>query len=388
MHGYKVLIVDDDVGDRKLLRRLFKGLGMVIDLAEAESVDAAQALSDQPFDAIFLDHQLPATTGLSALANFREIWPRTAIFMMTGFGDESIAKSAILEGASDYLIKSTIDETTVLKLLKSGVESARLRARMEEQREDLATFAEVLVHDFRAPIRAAAFLSQQIREDLDDGEIEDVKHGLSVLETSASQMMDMLKSLSDHVRFDREDIAEHAAPIDLITRALKTLEYEVTEATAKIEIQPGSPENPVICKPPQVAQVLQNLIANAIKFSGNENPSIRVSTSLLGCDEMLFEISDNGIGVPNEFLNRVFEPFKRVPGNGRTKGTGLGLATCKKVIDRHGGRIWCESDGVSGTQMRFTLPLAAAIASPHDQCGQRPAWPKVPKFFLPQNHGT
>ena len=357
MGSYQILVVDDDLGDRKLLRRLLIGIDLTTQVSEAEDVVAGLGMSDQLFDAIFLDYRLPGMTGLSALAEFRKTWPQAVIFLMTGQGDEGVAKSAILEGASDYLTKATIDEATILKILKRGGDSARLRARSKEQHDDLATFAEVLVHDFRAPIRAAAYLSKQIKEDLGEGDFDEVRHGLTVLEKASSQMMDMLKSLSDHVRFDRDPVFEATSPEALVKMALSILDREISYAGIEIDVQSTVNKEQVLCKPPEVAQVLQNLVANALKFSGGTLPKITVRLSRLGCDEVLFEVCDAGIGIPSHFLKRVFEPFKRVPGTGETKGTGLGLATCKKVIDRHGGRIWCESDGNKGTQMRFTLPL-------------------------------
>ena len=83
---------------------------------------------------------------------------------------------------------------------------------------------------------------------------------------------------------------------------------------------------------------------------------------------VVFEVADRGIGIPEKFLERIFEPFKRVPRTGNTQGTGLGLATCKKVVQRHGGRIWCLSDPEKGTSIRFTLPIAEmANQNAHDE---------------------
>ncbi len=80
---------------------------------------------------------------------------------------------------------------------------------------------------------------------------------------------------------------------------------------------------------------------------------------------VVFRISDKGIGIPKEFEGRVFEPFKRVPGTGDTKGTGLGLATCKKVVQRHGGQIWCQPKLAMGTSIAFTIPVSDGLANKH-----------------------
>ena len=358
MHGLSVLIVDDDFGDRKLFRRILSGSGLSPTVVEAETADAAYEQRDQAFDAIFLDYHLPMTTGLKVLSSFRKYWPRAAIFIMTGQGDEEVAKSAIMEGASDYLSKSQIDEPRLVALIKNGVTAARMRSRLEEQHDDLATFSEVLVHDFRAPIRAAAFLTQQISEDLESGQMEDALHGLSVLNASTLQMGDMLKSLSDHIRFDRDEVFEAAQPFDLLERALKTQEIDLAETEATVEKNASMVVPSVHCQPPQIVQVLQNLVANALKFSGGERPHLTLAIKEDRCGMVRFDVIDRGIGIPDEFRERAFEPFKRVPGTGETNGTGLGLATCKKVVRRHGGQIWCESTVGQGTKMSFTLPIA------------------------------
>lgn len=356
MHGLSVLIVDDDFGDRKLLRRILGASDLGATIVEVETADAALELGDSKFDAVFLDYHLPMTEGLSALSACRAAWPRAAVFLMTGHGDEDVAKSAILQGASDYLSKSQIHASRLIGILKNGVVAARMRTRLEEQHDDLSTFAEVLVHDFRAPIRAAAFLAEQIEEDLDAGDLDEVRHGLSVLRASAVQMSDMVRSLSDHVRFDRDEAFEAARPEALLRGVLQTLDLELKQSGAVVEISSSIALPPVICQPPQIAQTLQNLISNAIKYAGDSAPQIMVTVNQDTCGMVVFDVADNGIGIPAEFLDRIFEPFKRVPGSGDTQGTGLGLATCKKVVQRHGGRIWCVSELGRGTSVRFTLP--------------------------------
>ena len=357
MQGLKILIVDDDFGDRKLFRRLLSESDLAPLLLEAETTEAAEAFHDQALDAIFLDYHLPMVSGLSVLSSFRKTWPSAAIFLMTGQGDEDIAKSAIQEGASDYLSKSQIEATRLIRLLKNGIRAARMRRRLEEQYDDLSTFSEVLVHDFRAPIRATAFLTEQIEEDLNSGQIEQARKGLSVLNASALQMREMLRSLSDHIRFDRDDAFEAARPWEMLEQAILTQDSDISEASALIHKLVSIDLPTVRCQPQQIIQVLQNLIANALKYAGDRPPDITIEVKLDDCGMMVFEVRDQGIGIPEEFLERVFEPFKRVPGRSDIKGTGLGLATCKKVVQRHGGRIWCTSEHDQGTTMRFTLPV-------------------------------
>jgi len=111
---------------------------------------------------------------------------------------------------------------------------------------------------------------------------------------------------------------------------------------------------------PQLIQLLQNLIGNGIKYCDGPVPRIHLTATRRDEDSWLFSLNDNGIGIPEVDRKRIFDPFVRVSASSKRDGTGLGLATCRKIIERHGGRIWCESTADSGkdsgTIFFFTLP--------------------------------
>jgi signal transduction histidine kinase len=111
----------------------------------------------------------------------------------------------------------------------------------------------------------------------------------------------------------------------------------------------------VMADPLQLSQVLQNLISNAIKFHGDEKPHIYISAEQKG-KEWVFSVSDNGIGIPAEHSERIFEIFQRLHNKKEYPGTGIGLATCKKIVERHGGRIWVKSEPGKGSTFYFTIP--------------------------------
>ncbi|MDA3889275.1 MAG: ATP-binding protein [Allgaiera sp.] len=351
-----VLLIDDDAGDRKLVRRLIGSCSAEARVTEAASVDEALvADQDQP-DAIFLDHLLPGRTGLDCIEDLRARWPWSAIFIMTGQGDEVLAKSAIQAGATDYIPKNALSHNAVGRMLQNGVRAARERWKLEEQRRDLTLFSEVLVHDFKAPIRAASFLSDQIFEDFEAGDAQEAREGLRLLGKAARQMMDTVTSLEQHIRLDRE--VEHipVGVAEILDSALTAIDDEIRRSGAQIEIHAHPALREVTCNAPQIAQVVQNLVANAIKYRGTAIPEIRIDVTDQDGTSVLFELRDNGIGIAEEFRERVFEPFKRLPGRSEVQGTGLGLATCKKFVVRHGGRIWCDAAEDGGSVFRFTLP--------------------------------
>ncbi len=360
---FKILIVDDDAVDSKLVRRLLVQAGSRSDAHAVTTVaDALDFGAMQP-DAVFLDHLLPGQSGLEALPALREKWPQAAFFLMTGRGGEDLAKSAIQAGATDYISKAVINPAALQRIVEKGVVSARLNWKLAQQQAELATFSDVLVHDLKAPIRAVDYLCQQVEEDLDAGDYDEVRGALALMRKSTRHMMNMLRSLADHIRMDRLEAFEEADPREIVETALAALEREIAESGAEVtvNIPPGLP--PVRCGLPVITQVLQNLVANAIKYAGAAVPRLGISvTEMAG--EMRFEVADNGIGIAPEHQALVFEPFRRVPGQAHVEGTGLGLATCRKQVLRHDGRIWCESAPGAGTKMVFCLPLTGQSRAP------------------------
>ena len=357
MSELKVLLIDDDSIVRDTLKSLLEQLDEEISIAEAETVIAAQSLEATAFDAVFLDHNPTEDSGLASLEDVREHWPNAGLFFMTSLENVHIAKAAIQMGASDCLVKSELSEANFKDIFSAGVGAARRRNRANEQREEMATFVEVLVHDFRAPIRATAYLSEQIAEDLEHGETAEVRVGLKLLRESATQMMEMLKSLSEHVRFDRDAAVEAVEVDSLLRRAIEPFQVEIENASARVTTSVEHTMPKLSCYPLQIVQVLQNLIGNALKYCGERPPRIVISAKNDASDTIAFSVLDSGPGIPEKYAKRIFEPFTRLPGTGRISGTGLGLATCKKVVLRHGGRISCNSQVGKGTEITFSLPI-------------------------------
>ncbi len=359
MSELNVILIDDNLVDRRAIKTLLRQVAADISVTEVETVAAACLNEGSSFDAVFLENNLSDASGLASLEEIRELWPNAALFLMTAVGDANTAKQAILNGATDYLVKSEFSDANLAIALKAGVASAKKRHRIEEQHADIATFVEVLVHDFRAPIRATAYLSEQIAEDLEYGETEEVRVGLQLLRRSATQMTDMIKSLSDHVRFDRDTHSEYVEVGSVLRQAMEPFRVEIENAAAIVatNLEPNLPKLP--CYPPQIVQVLQNLVGNALKYRGDKPPVIEISATQSPQGHILFSVSDRGPGIPEEYSKRIFEPFKRLPGTCDISGTGLGLATCRKVVLRHGGQITCRSEVGVGTEMSFRLPLDA-----------------------------
>lgn len=133
------------------------------------------------------------------------------------------------------------------------------------------------------------------------------------------------------------------------------LQNTITHTNAQIMIEGASPV--VHADFYQMVQLFQNLIDNAIKYRSDKTPEIKI-TSKKTNNAWSFSVEDNGIGIPREYLERVFVIFQRLHTRDKYEGTGVGLAICKKIVERYGGKIWAESTGASGTAFHFTLPAS------------------------------
>jgi signal transduction histidine kinase len=362
-HGIlNILVADDDEGDRKQIKRALKQAGLSCVCVEAASIEAALGACDEcAFDCAFVDYRMPGHDGLHGISALHERLPDMSIIMATGQGDEMVATEAMKRGASDYIPKAHIDGKSVRRIVENALEKAALRRKLAQQREELENFAAVLVHDLSAPIASIQIFAQTIEEELgadtiDTHEVADCCHHLVGVGRRAGALIDTLHEYTQtdaHVTFEPVDMRE------AMEVTLSNLQHVIEVRGARVT----HGDLPVVIGNfPQLTQLLQNLISNAIKYCEAAVPTVHLSASLERDNTWLFTVKDNGIGIAQEYYQRVFEPFKRLHGISEYEGTGLGLATCKKIVERHGGAIHCQSDEGGGTTFCFTLRGATGQA--------------------------
>ncbi len=257
-----------------------------------------------------------------------------------------------LETEEGLLVSAAIRDITKRKQVQD-----QLRQYAEElQRSnlDLQQFAYVASHDLQEPLRTIAtfceMLQRRYRGRLDD----QADQWIDFVMDGARRMQALVQDLLAYSRL--ESRRQAVAPVDcgeVFRRAVANLGSAIEEAGAEVT----SDSLPVVNgDESQLVQLFQNLIGNAVKFRGREIPSVRVSAQA-DSDAWVFSIRDNGLGIDPKYHERVFDLFKRLHPTDRYPGTGMGLAVCRKVVQRHGGRIWVESEPGQGSTFRFTIPL-------------------------------
>jgi light-regulated signal transduction histidine kinase (bacteriophytochrome) len=181
----------------------------------------------------------------------------------------------------------------------------------------------------------------------------DQQESMAFAVDGAKRMQQLINDLLTYSRVGRRGKPFVPTEMDgVLMTALLNLEVAIQEGGATVT----SDELPVLSVDAgQLVQLLQNLIGNAIKFHRDEPPRVHVGAHF-GDGEWTFTVEDNGIGIPDEHAERVFQIFQRLHSRSEYEGTGIGLAVCRRIVERHGGRIWIEPRSPQGTRFRFTIP--------------------------------
>jgi hypothetical protein len=355
------LIADDNEDDREIIQRALRGITPPISCQEASSVKGAvSACQKSNFDCVILDYSFPGEDGLKGLAILHEQYPNLPIVMVTGQGDEMIAREAMLRGAVDYMPKARITGSSVKRIIENAMEKAGLRRQIAEQQDAISSFNRVLAHDLKVPLSAVTGFTQILRRGLEQGDTKAAAALCSRIERASHRMGALIDALHAYAKPETTVRMEPISMSQVMDDTAANLDQIIRERGARVTW--GS--LPIVTgNAPMLINLLQNLIANAIKFCEAETPAVHVSATPQNGEGWLFAVKDNGIGIPEDAQAKIFEAFTRLDHAGKYEGTGLGLATCRKIVERHQGRIWCESQPGEGTTMLFTLPGAKAQPS-------------------------
>jgi light-regulated signal transduction histidine kinase (bacteriophytochrome) len=228
-----------------------------------------------------------------------------------------------------------------------------LSEELARSNTDLRDFAYVASHDLKKPLQSiegfAKLLARRYKGKLDAKADEFIEY----IGSGVKRMQMLIKDLLEYSQVGAKE--KKFKPADcsgVVQKAVGNLQAAIEESNAVVTYD-GLPT--VMVDTPQMISLFQNLIDNAIKFRGEEAPRVHISAERKG-DEWVFSIRDNGIGIEPKDSERIFGMFQRLHGSTDYPGTGIGLAICKKIIERHGGRIWVESEAGKGSTFYFTMP--------------------------------
>jgi PAS domain S-box-containing protein len=234
---------------------------------------------------------------------------------------------------------------------------AEKTARLEASNAELEQFAYVASHDLREPLRMVngfvTMLARRHGDKLDD----EAREFIGYAQEGATRMDRLILDLLEYARVGRQE--SPLVPISLgpvIEMAVRGLGVGVEASAARIEVRPDLPA--VLADEEELARLFVNLAGNALKYHHLDRaPEVVISAETRG-DMVVVSVADNGIGIAPQYFERIFGIFQRLHGRDKYEGTGIGLAICKKIVERHGGRIWVESEADRGATFLFTLKAA------------------------------
>lgn len=241
----------------------------------------------------------------------------------------------------------------------------RAEAQLLRKNRELDEFSYVASHDLQEPLRKLISFSSMLEQDLGSDLPERAAEDVHFITDSATRMQNLVQDLLTLSRAGKKAMASEVIPLaECVDAALLALDTRIGESNAEVRVEGELPE--VVGDRTLVTQLYQNLIGNAVKFRRpGERSVVRVGADRRDeGDEVTLFVADNGIGMKPEYLDQIFSPFKRLHGRGEYEGTGIGLSICAKAVDRHGGRIWVESEPGAGTTFLFTLPRAGESSLP------------------------
>lgn len=265
--------------------------------------------------------------------------------------------------------------------LRQAKELERVKAALLESNKSLQSFASAVSHDLKQPLINIQSFSEILKDCLKKEEHLDgmIKESLEYILQNTQSMLQLIQDLLKYARFSQEGNfqLEMTDVNKVIEQIEKYLHLQIKEANATIETQ----DLPIIQSAPSLlTQVFQNLICNAIKFRKKET-KLHITIKVVEQEnDYLFSVTDNGIGIEKIFSEKIFQPFKKLHSKYEYPGSGIGLSNCEKIINKHEGKIWVESELGKGTTFYFTITKKPFTYDIFEKPAIEPSLPVLPSI--------
>ena len=300
---------------------------------------------------------------LSQVFDGQPSWSDLPLIILTSSGEQTPLTDHKLRMLSPLgnvsFVERPVRPSTLISLVKSALRARDRQYEFREQakalqrsNEDLQRFANMASHDLQEPLRTITSFSQLLAKRNEQKLDDDSRTFLRYIVDGAARMKSLIRDL---LEYSRHTGAEHPAPVPVdcniaVSLVLQHLHLTIEESHAAIAVD----RLPLVLgQETRIVQVFQNLIGNALKYC-TSRPEVRISSFREG-NFWVFAIQDNGIGIAPEYQNRIFVLFQRLHRSDEYPGSGIGLATCKRIIEQYGGRIWVHSTPGVGSTFYFSL---------------------------------
>jgi len=281
---------------------------------------------------------------------YRVVWPDSSVHWIAAKGRAYRSAQGVAEHMQGIVMDITERKTSEERLVK-------MMGELKRSNDDLQQFAYVASHDLQEPLRMVASYTQLLARRYKGRRDSDADELIAYAVDGSNRMQVLIRDLLAYSRAGTNGKAlREVASESALKEALANLRATIEDSGADVTYDPLPT---VTTDSVQLAQVFQNLVGNAIKYRRAELPHVHVSAAKNGGDEWIFSVRDNGLGIDSQYFERIFVLFQRLHGREEFEGTGIGLAICRKILQRLGGRIWVESQPEKGSTFYFALPEGA-----------------------------
>jgi signal transduction histidine kinase len=362
----RVVLVEDNQLDAQLMLRALRQDFEVSALVVQDEATFKLALHTHSPEIVLADYNLPSWKGMEAVGVLRREGLDVPLILVSGALGDVTAVECIKRGATDYVLKDTLARLPeAIRRALQEKQERHLRHQVEEDlarkadelarsNADLEQFAYVASHDLQEPLRMVTAYTQLLGERYRGKLDENADKFIGYASEGALRMQVLIQDLLAFSRVGRSGGSPMQVDCNAVMEeVLQTLASNILESGAAVT----HGELPKVRGDrTQLAQLFQNLIGNAIKFRGKDAPVVSIHSEKEG-QHWLFRVSDNGIGIAPEHMDNIFVVFQRLHARNEYPGNGIGLAICKKIVERQGGKIWVESQPERGCTFKFTLPV-------------------------------
>lgn len=350
-----VLIVDDSPEQIRYVSEILKPEGCRV-YAATSCTDAFRILDKHIPDLMILDIVMPEMDGFTFCQKIKEN-KKTAdipVIFATAYNDKEYIGQSFAAGGSDYVVKPFIREE-LLERVKVRIRLSQKQRELQKAYAELDKFCYTVSHDIRAPLYVIRQLAELLEREVQDGNLGETEKICGMLSDKAQQAATMTEGLHHFSRVFYEELHFDSVDMDLlfaeVFEGLRMLEPERNIVFEK-ETLPAISGDPVLLR-----LVVQNILSNAIKFTRErEHADIRVKAVRKG-ETMVYSVTDNGIGFDEKHAEEIFHVFRKLHSDGEYEGDGIGLASARRIVIRHGGDVEISSRPDEGTVVRILLPV-------------------------------
>lgn len=361
----RILIVDDNEENLSVLGNFLISKNYNVQFAETGEA-ALKTIERKVPDLILLDISMPGISGYEVCEILKkdDATAEIPIIFITAMSETKDVVKGFELGAVDYVTKP-FNQAELLSRVKTHLELEHTKKALEQKNRELTQanatkdkFFRIIAHDLKSPFNSIFGVSELLEENINEYSRDEIQELISMISRTGQSTFKLLENLLEWSRSQTGQIKFKPEKVDTETIIQNAISQAESAAKMKnISVDYTNQTEEIFADENMIVTVLRNLINNSVKFT-EEGGQIHIKTSNTN-NEVLFEVSDTGIGMTQETISKLFKMGEKIGslGTNNETGTGLGLILCKEFVEKHGGKIWAESEANKGSQFYFTLPL-------------------------------